>query len=145
MKEIKAEIEISSTPDKVWEVLMDLPGWAEWNPIVNKIEGKLEVGEKLNIVMCGSNGKDSKRYAANITVIDENKCFRFIAVMMGKFMFSADRIIELEKTANGTLFIQREIYSGIMVSLFWAKLSTEALSMLKSMNEALKKEVKKVV
>ena len=57
MKEIKEEIQISSTPAKVWEILMDLPEWSNWNPIVNKIEGKLEVGNKLNITMYGSNGK----------------------------------------------------------------------------------------
>ena len=61
--------------------------------------------------------------------------------MMGKFMFSVERIIGLKTTAEGTVFSQRELYKGLFVSLFWKKLSTEALGMSKAMNRALKKEV----
>jgi len=140
MKEIKTEIQILSKSDKVWEILMDLPGWSDWNPIVNKIEGNLEVGAELLITMSDGKGGDGKRYKSIITSIDEKKRFSFIATMMAKFMFSADRIIELEDSQEGTLFIQREIYTGLMVSLFWKKLSTEAMAMLNSMNKALKKK-----
>jgi hypothetical protein len=140
MKEIRTEIRIESTKDKVWEILMDLPHWSEWNPIVNKIEGNLEVGGELSITMCDEKGKNTKNYKAKITSIDDKKRFSFIATMMANFMFSADRIIELEDSAEGTLLIQREIYTGIMVSMFWGKLSTQAKAMLNSMNEALKKK-----
>jgi len=44
MRELRTEIQISSNPDKVWEIIKDLPSWSKWNPIVNKIEGKFEVG-----------------------------------------------------------------------------------------------------
>jgi len=53
-------------------------------------------------------------------------------------MFSAERIIEPEDSQGGTLFIQKEIYTGLMVPLFWKKLNEQASSMLNSMNEALK-------
>lgn len=138
MRELKTEIQISSNPDKVWEIITDLPGWSKWNPIVNKMEGKLEVGAALFITMCDDKGNDSKSYKAIITAIDEKKRFSFIGIMMAKFMFSAERIIELEDSQGGTLFIQREIYTGLMVPLFWKKLNEQASSMLNSMNEALK-------
>ena len=64
-----------------------------------------------------------------------------MAIMMAKFMFSADRIIELQANEKGTRFSQKEIYTGLMVSLFWKKLSTDATKMLNSMNKALKDEV----
>ena len=140
MKEIRAEIQIASTIDKVWAILMDLPNWPNWNPIVNRIEGNLQVGSELSITMCDSKGKNGKSYKAIITSLDEKNKFSFIATMMGKFMFSADRIIELGNSEGGTLLIQREIYTGIMVLMFWGKLSTQAKAMLNSMNEALKKK-----
>jgi len=143
MKEINTKIEISSTSDEVWKVLMDIPNWSKWNPIVNKIEGNLKVGEELSITMSDSKGNDGKKYKSIITEIDKNERFSFIAIMMAKFMFSAERIIELQTTETGTVFTQREIYTGLMVSLFWKKLSTDATEMLNSMNMALKKEVEK--
>ncbi|MBL4755410.1 MAG: SRPBCC domain-containing protein [Flavobacteriales bacterium] len=143
MKEINTEIEILSTPDEVWQILMELPNWSKWNPIVNKIEGDLKIGGELSITMSNSKGDNGKKYKSIIVELDENKRFSFIATMMAKFMFSAERIIELRATEKGTIFIQREIYTGLMVSLFWKKLSTDATEMLNSMNKALKKEVEK--
>ena len=140
MRELRTEIQISSNPDKVWEILIDLSSWSKWNPIVNKIEGKFEVGATLFITMCDDKGNDSKSYKSIITAIDEKKRFSFIGIMMAKFMFSAERIIELEDSQGGTLFIQREIYTGLMVPLFWNKLNEQASSMLNSMNAALKRK-----
>ena len=141
MREIKTEIQISSKPEKVWEILIDLPNWSKWNPIVNKIEGNLEVGGKLFIIMCDKEGKAGRSYTSVVTAFDKNKCLRFVGKMMANFMFSADRIIELKDSNGGTLFIQREIYSGFMVPLFWKKLNEFALPMLHSMNKGLKKRV----
>lgn len=140
MREIKTEIQISSKPDRVWSILMDLPGWAEWNPIVNKIEGDLKVGSTLDITMCNDKGKDSQKYKGTITALDENKRFSFVAKMIASFLFSVDRIIELKDSDEGTFFTQKEVYTGLMVSLFWNKLNDMATKMLNSMNEALKKK-----
>jgi len=141
MKEINTEIRISSTPDEVWKTLMDLQNWPKWNPIVNNIQGNLKIGEELSITMSDSKGNDSKKYKAIITALNKNERFSFVATMMSKFMFSAERIIELKTTEKGTLFTQKEIYTRLMVSLFWKKLNCEASKMLNSMNSALKKEV----
>lgn len=141
MKELKTEIQISSSPDKVWEVLIDFPNWKNWNPIVNHIEGKLEVDQELNITMSDKKGNDSKRYKSTITAIEEGKHFSFIGVMMSKSLFSAERIIELKAKDGGTHFTQVEVYNGLLVPLFWKKLSDQAGPMLNSMNEALKKTV----
>ncbi len=144
MKEIKTEMQIAASPDKVWEILMNLPEWANWNPIITKIEGELKVGSELSITMADEKGNPGRNYKSTITAIDEHKRFRFIGKMMAKFMFSADRIIELEESPKGTRFTQREVYTGIMVSLFWKKMNTDATRMLRIMNLALKKKVESV-
>ena len=140
MRELKTEIEILSPPDVVWAVLMDLPRWSNWNPIVNRIEGDLAIGATLSITMSDGKGNDGKHYKSIITAIDEQKRFAFVGVMISKFIFSVERVIELKDSSNSTLFIQREIYSGLMTSLFWNKLNKYALPMLESMNRALKKK-----
>ncbi|MBT3384407.1 MAG: SRPBCC domain-containing protein [Prolixibacteraceae bacterium] len=141
MREIRTEIQILSKPNKVWETLTNLPAWSDWNPVVNKIEGKLETGSELFITMAGKNGNDGKSYKSVVTEFEEEKRLSFIGIMMAKFMFSAERIIELEDLEEGTLFTQREIYKGLLVSLFWKKLNEQAVRMLNSMNKALKKRV----
>ena len=143
MKEINTEIRILSTPSKVWETLMDLENWSKWNPVVNNIHGKLSIGGQLSITMSDSKGNPAKKYKAVITELKKNERFSFIATMMGKFIFSAERTIELKTTNKETILIQREVYTGVMVTLFWKKLSTDALGILESMNKALKQEIEK--
>jgi hypothetical protein len=140
MRELKTEIQISTKPERVWNILMDLQGWPAWNPIVTKIEGTREIGAELAITMCDEKGNGGMRYKSIITALDEKKRFGFVGVMMSKFMFSAERIIELEELSGGTRLVQQEIYTGILAPLFWGKLNARALPMLKSMNEALKKK-----
>ena len=138
MRVIRTEIQISSKPDKVWRMLMDLPGWSDWNPIVNRIEGKTETGAELLITTSDEEGNDGKRYKSIVTEIVENKKFSFVGTMMGKSIFRVERIIELEDAKGGTLLIQREIYSGLLIPLLWKNLSKYVPPMLNSMNRALR-------
>jgi hypothetical protein len=36
MKELSTEIEFEATPPEVWDVLADLPAYAEWNPFMGR-------------------------------------------------------------------------------------------------------------
>jgi len=143
MKEISTEISISSTPSEIWKVLMSLNNWPKWNPIVNEIQGKTAIGSELAITMSDAKGNDSKKYKAIVTDLKQDERFVFTATMMAKFMFSAERIIEIKPIDQGSILIQREVYNGLMVSLFWGKLSTDASTMLNKMNKALKQEMEK--
>ena len=138
MKELRTEIEIGAPIEKVWSVLIDFENWKEWNPIVNNVSGNAVKGSKLKIVMKGKDGTDSMKYDAVITDIEEPKSFRWRATMMAGFLFTNDKIFDLESTGSGTKLIHREEFTGLLLSLFWSKLEKGALPMLKTMNEALK-------
>ena len=140
MKVINTEIQIEASKDKVWKIICDLPGWSQWNPIVNKIEGELSVGSTLSITMSNSKGKDAQKYKGTITTFEKEKQFIFIAKMMANFLFSVERVIEIKESRKGTLLTQIENYKGIMVTLFWGKLDTMARKMLNAMNKALKEK-----
>ena len=61
--------------------------------------------------------------------------------MMSEFMFTNDKVFELVKTETGTRVIHKELFKGLLVPLFWGKLTESAPSMLDSMNTALKEKV----
>ena len=109
MKEINTEIKISSPPNKVWEALMDLENWSKWKPVVNNIHGKLSIGGQLSITMSDSKGNPAKKYKAVITELKKNERFSFIATMMGKFIFSAERTIELKTINKETILISEHL------------------------------------
>ena len=54
---ISTEITINASPDTVWGVLTDFARFGEWNPFMDRAEGRAEVGEKLTIHMQPKGGR----------------------------------------------------------------------------------------
>ncbi|MBL4656483.1 MAG: SRPBCC domain-containing protein [Flavobacteriales bacterium] len=140
MREIRTETEIAAPPEKVWGILTDFENWKEWNPVVTDVSGEANLNSKLNIRMKGEGGKGGMNYAATITDLVEQKSFRWRATMVAGFLFTNDKIFELEESSSGTRVVHWEEFSGIMVGMFWGKLSKGVPPMLEAMNEALKKK-----
>ena len=144
MREIKTEIEISAPATEVWRILMDFDRWAEWSPIINQASGVASLGSKLSITMIGKEaGKDGPKYSPVITILDKPTSFRWRANMIAAFVMTNDKVFELEETASGTRVVHKELFSGMMVPLFWSNVEKEVPSMLNSMNVALKAEAEK--
>jgi len=143
VREIRTEIEINAPTEKVWRTLTDIDQWAQWSPIINEANGVAALGSELSITMRGDDGEDGPQYLPIITSFEAPKTFRWRAKMMSEFLFTNDKVFELEETGTGTRLIHKELFSGMFVPLFWSKFNDNVPSMLKSMNEALKKEVEK--
>ena len=43
-KEIKTEILINATPEKVWTILTNFDNYPNWNPFIKSIKGEVKVG-----------------------------------------------------------------------------------------------------
>ncbi len=138
MREIRTEIDIAAPPTKVWSILTAFDHWKGWNPIVNQATGAASLGSKLSMTMRGEDGKDGPKYAPIITDFNEPKYFRWRATMMVGFLFTNDKIFELEAIDTGTRLIHIETFSGIMVPMCWSKMEGGVPVMLKEMNAALK-------
>ena len=144
MKELTTTIDISSSHKEVWNKITDLSNWHIWNPIIYQLDGKFEPNSKLDFIMSNSKGEKGKKYSAQISNTTSDSSFSYTATMMNKFLFSAERKIELkEKSENVIEVKQTEKYSGILSGLFWKKLKEDAFPMIESMNKALKSELEK--
>ena len=143
MRELRTEIEIAASTNKIWSILTDLERWGKWNPLVDTASGNTSLGSKLSITMRCEDGKDDPKYTPTITDFEKPKFFRWRATMMAGFLFTNDKIFELVETDSGTRLIHTEAFSGIFVPLFWGKLREGILPMLKTMNDALKIEAEK--
>ncbi len=144
MKEIKTEIEINAPLEKVWSVLTDFNNWKNWNPMVSDVSGVPSLGSKLSVSMCGKDGKAAQKYQPTITIFASPKLFSWRAKMGAEFLFTNDKIFELEKTSSGCRLVHKELFSGLMVTLFWKKMEAFVPGMLSSMNSALKKQIEKI-
>jgi len=139
MQEITTEIDISAPPSKVWSIITDINNWQEWSPIINESHGTATVGSTLSITMMGKEkGKDGPKYNPTITELEEPKYFRWRAHMLAGFIFTNDKIFELEETNSGTRLTHKEMFSGLLAPVICGHMEKGVPPMLNSMNKALK-------
>ena len=58
--------------------------------------------------------------------------------MLAGFIFTNDKIFQLEETNSGTRLTHKEMFSGLLTPLFCGQMEKGVPPMLKSMNIALK-------
>jgi len=114
-KSVHTEIDIPASPDKVWQVLVDIERYPEWNPVFTVLEGKLEQGNKITYQVQESKEKSAK-IAAKVKSYIPRKLLNQTGGYWGVLTF--DHTYLLEPMENGTRVIIHEDYTGVWVN-FW--------------------------
>ena len=47
--ELRTFVDIDATPERVWDVLTDVPAWPTWNRLITSAEGSFVVGRRLSL------------------------------------------------------------------------------------------------
>jgi hypothetical protein len=134
---IHTDVEIAASPEKVWAVLSDFESYPEWNPYITSIKGEPKAGTKLEVTL-QAKGKKPRTFKPEVTQAEPGRVFEWLGHLGVKGIFDGRHHFELEATDNGTHFVQREEFSGILVLpiLKMVRESTEGGFHL--MNRALK-------
>ncbi len=48
---IEHRIGVQAPAEVIWEIIADIPGWADWNPLYPKAQGNLRIGEVLTLTL----------------------------------------------------------------------------------------------
>ena len=137
MKELRTEIEIQATPDKVWQVLTSLDQYPEWNPFIHHAIGKAKVGEKVDITV-KSGGKEMTLHCT-VVKVEPNKelCWKYHVAL--PILFSGEHSFIIKQLeSNKVCFIDREIFNGLLVSTQAKDIDTNSKQGFEAMDKALK-------
>ena len=137
MKELRTEIEILATPEKVWQILTDLEKYPEWNPFIRHAIGKAEVGKTVDIDF----QPDSKGMKLHCTVVtvepNRELCWKYHVISPS--LFSGEHSFTIDPVgANQVRFIDREIFNGLLVPLQAKDIDTNSKRGFEAMDIALK-------
>ncbi|WP_407477522.1 SRPBCC family protein [Elizabethkingia meningoseptica] len=134
-KEIKTEITINSTPEKIWAILTDFENYPNWNPFISSIEGNVIKGNKIKVSINPPGGKKMTFKPTVITKTPEKELSWF-GKLLFKGLFDGEHRFQLIDNKNGTVtFVQSEKFKGLLVWMF-NPIKTE--KGFKQMNEKLK-------
>lgn len=140
---IDSSIDIDAPPQKVWDALLDLPRWAEWNAFIPSVKGALEVGQKVKVKVVPPGRKPFPfAFPAEVRVVRPFEEIVWGGGFLG-FVYQGDHGIWLERLPDGgTRFRQRERMRGplVLLNLALGLLAPTKLG-YDQMNEALKQRV----
>ncbi len=140
MKEVRTEIEIQASPEKVWQTIIDLEKWTEWNPFIHHIIGKAKLGEAVDITVT-SEPQDMILHCTFIKT-EPNKELRWKYHVAAPFLFEGEHSFIIEKTGdNKVRFIDREICNGWLVFTQAKNMDTNTKRGFEEMDKALKARV----
>ena len=142
MKELSTEIEFDATPQEVWDVLVDLPAYADWNPFMKKIQGEPKTGAKLEVRM-EPEGERAMTFRPTVLTAEPGRELKWLGHLLVPGIFDGEHRWLIEETGSGRVrFTQSERFGGILVPLLWKKLRDGGTAKgFRAMNEALARRV----
>ncbi|HEY6148011.1 MAG TPA: SRPBCC domain-containing protein [Thermoanaerobaculia bacterium] len=137
MREFRTEIDINAPVERVWHVLMDFRAFPEWNPFIRKVEGKPEVGSRLDVEI-GASGTRAMRFRPTVKAVVPNREFRWLGRVGLPWIFDGEHIYELTSLASSRChFVQRERFRGLFVPFLARRLEKDVRRGFDEMNRAL--------
>lgn len=137
MKELRTEIVINASPEKVWQVLTDLDRYPEWNPFICHAIGKVKVGEPVDIDF----QPDSQGLKLHCTV-DRNQPNRELSWkyhVTHPLLFRGEHIFTIEPLGeNSVRFTDCEEFNGLLVFTQAKDIDTNTKRGFEAMDKALK-------
>ena len=138
MHEVRTEIEIEATPERVWGILLDFPSHPEWNPFVRSIKGVAKVGDRLTVFIQPQGGKGMTFRPTVLTVIPNSE-LRWLGRLLLPRIFDGEHYFEITQLAvHRVRFVQGEKFSGVLVPFAKSSLDGATKAGFVAMNQALK-------
>ncbi len=138
-KQIETKIIINSSPEKVWDVLVNLEYYSTWNPFIIQSFGEIIEGKTIENHM--KNGDKIIVFKPLITQVKKHEYFEWLGSLWTKGIFDGRHYFKLEKINDQeVLLIHGEKFSGLLSGLILSLIKKSTLENFNLMNKALKKK-----
>ena len=134
---LKIEIKINASSEKVCSIFTDLERYGEWNHFIKNAQGKVQVEQRLEVLISPPKSKEIVLKPVVKSVI-ENSEFIWLGRFLFPGIFDGEHIFNIESLGDQKLLVQKENFSGILVPMIWSSLNTNTRVGFELMNKALK-------
>jgi hypothetical protein len=140
MLRLQTSVDIKTSPERVWSVLMDFRRYAAWNPFIRSLEGEPRVGAVLNAFLQPPRSYGMRFRPRVVTLVPQRE-FRWRGTLLWSRLFQGDHFFFLEPVSPQlTRLFHGEIFTGLLVPLLRRQLLGPTQRGFHAMNEALKGE-----
>jgi hypothetical protein len=145
VKTIVTEIGIDAGRERVWQVLVDLPAYQEWNPFIVEASGRVQAGDRLALRMRNVGGRVMTLRPV-VTEAREGELLRWAGRLWIPGLLDVQHSFVLtDREPTGTRLVQQEHFSGLLLPLVARTLDRGTRPAFVAMNEALKRRAEEPV
>ncbi|MDP3377907.1 MAG: SRPBCC domain-containing protein [Brevundimonas sp.] len=113
---IEKRVGIQATTDRLWDVLVDFPGWSRWNPYETDVEGTLGFGAPLRLTEVWP-GMAPRPVDGRIN--EWQPLAQLIWVEKRGWLFSTVRYFEIEELDKGSCILATGmLFHGLRAELY---------------------------
>jgi hypothetical protein len=132
------KVEINAPIEQVWNILIDLEKYGEWNPFVPRMESTLIVGEPI-IIYVQMNARRKFVEKEQVTQFEPYRRLGWRATYP-RFLISDERIQELEPLENGNCsYYSHETFRGLAIPLLMLAFKSDIQKGFDGVSLALKR------
>lgn len=140
-KRIQNEIEIEASSELVWETLIAVNQYQDWNPFLVQVQGQARVGSYLDLTMSPP-GASPRQKKVLVTTLKSYRKFGWKGSILHTVFFCGhNRFSLIPLSEHQTRLIQEEIFTGLLVPFFSTWLDRYLSAGFKEMLIALKVKV----
>jgi hypothetical protein len=116
MRYYEATSIIEASPDAIWAILTDAPGYSNWDSGVEAVEGRIAPEQKVKVT---SKANPGRAFPVKVTEFAPGQRMTWSGGMpLG--LFKGVRTFTLSPQGEGaTKFTMREEYTGLFLPLIW--------------------------
>ena len=138
MKELRTEIDIQASDERVWQLLTDFTSFPQWNPFIRRAIEEAKAGVRLEVYIQPS-GASGMTFKPTVLKAEPNRELRWLGRLLIPGLFDGEHIFTIETLGvNRVHFTQREVFKGLLVPLFARGLDRDTRRGFEEMNHALK-------
>lgn len=137
MRTITTTIELDATAEEVWDTLTDTAAYPRWNPFITRLDGTLEVGNRIRVRIAPPGGKPIT-FRPTVTNVEPRHRLAWLGRLLIPGLFDGAHCFTLQPTDDGrTRLVHSESFRGVLV-WFSRGLVENTTAGFEAMNEALR-------
>lgn len=135
---VQTHIEIDASAEQIWEILIDLDRYHEWNPFITRAKGRIAPGATFEVSPRADSGKQHV-FVPQVTDYHEGRTFTWTGEFFFRWFALGDHSFRLSPTGDGRIRLDHyERIYGIGRWLVWRITKDQIRTGFDAMNRALK-------
>jgi hypothetical protein len=134
---LERRIGIQAPDEIVWEILSDIPGWADWNPIYPQAQGEIRIGNRWTVELALPGEKPRTINPVILDWAPYDHIHGRLDALRG--WVRTVRFLEIEKMGDeNVIFNNGEIFDGLLGASVAKRLRRPIIDGFEAMNTVLK-------